>query len=101
MIREEDEVDEIFMEKAKDTILQSDSIVGMYDAAVEWVDEDWLGTIDELPGNIYRIAALGTLTEKLCSFDDREDPSITLMRYVRILGCLSIVAVQILGPPAI
>merc|ERR1719291_1033827 len=65
LIEADEKVEEAWMVEAKANILESDSISRMFWAAEEWIDQDWLGDVDELPGNIYRIAALGTLTEGL------------------------------------
>jgi hypothetical protein len=69
----------------------------MFTAAEENIDEDWLGDVDELPGNIYRIAALGTLTGQL--FEEGADPSEAFARLVRLVGCVTIFLIQVCGPP--
>jgi len=64
----------------------------MLDTALEFIDEEWLGEAGdgkELPGNIYRIAALGTLLEG--------PPS--LLKVVRMCGFCSICVLQLFGPP--
>jgi len=86
----------LWMEIAKDKILESASLTDMFETAAEYIDEEWLGDIDELPGNIYRIAALGTLTENL---GHDADKLVTLMKLVRIAGFISIFLVQLCGPP--
>jgi len=53
------------------------------------IDESWLGAVDEMPGNIYRIAAFGGL-----SIDSLQNLS-------RYLGAISIWLVQFFGPPAV
>ncbi|CAK0795264.1 unnamed protein product [Prorocentrum cordatum] len=90
-------VEEAWKSEAKDLILAADSISAMFTAAEESIDEDWLGDVDELPGNIYRIAALGTLTGGL--FESGVEPSETFSRLVRLVGCITIFLIQICGPP--
>jgi hypothetical protein len=85
------------MVEAKANILESDSISRMFWAAEEWIDQDWLGDVDELPGNIYRIAALGTLTEGLR--DKNATPAEFYTDLIRIVGFISIFLIQIGGPP--
>jgi hypothetical protein len=85
------------MVEAKDAILKADSISHMFWAAEENIDEDWLGDVDELPGNIYRIAALGTLTEGLRNKD--APPAEFYTDIVRIVGFVTIFLIQICGPP--
>lgn len=53
------------------------------------IDEDWLGKIDEMPGNIYRIAAFGGLTVD------------SLQNLARWLGASTIFLVQLFGPPLV
>lgn len=53
------------------------------------IDEDWLGTGDEMPGNIYRIGAYGGLAVN------------SLQNMSRLLGAFIIWAVQFVGPPAV
>jgi hypothetical protein len=96
MLGKDDSEDDMWATIAKDKILEAKTIEHMFDTALEFIDDEWLADIDELPGNIYRIAALGTLTEGL--FHDA-DPSITLMKLVRIFGFVSIFLVQLFGPP--
>jgi len=90
-------VERAWQSAAKDSILEADSISDMFWAAEENIDEDWLGDIDELPGNIYRIAALGTLTGQLC--EKGADPSEAFTRLVRLVGFITIFLIQICGPP--
>jgi hypothetical protein len=92
----DEEEEKLWMEIAKDKILEAPSLTDMFDTAAEYIDDEWLGDIDELPGNIYRIVALGTLTENL---GKDADPLVTLMKIVRILGFISIFLVQLFGPP--
>jgi len=93
----DEQVEEAWKSEAKDLILEAHSMSAMFTAAEENIDEDWLGDIDELPGNIYRIAALGTLTGNL--FEKDVDPSEAFARLVRLVGCVTIFLIQICGPP--
>jgi len=93
----DDQEDAHWQEIAKDKILEAQTISDMFDTALEFIDDEWLGDVDELPGNIYRIAALGTLTENL--FSGQDSPTITLMKLVRICGFIAIFLVQLVGPP--
>ncbi|CAK0867667.1 unnamed protein product, partial [Prorocentrum cordatum] len=91
------QVEEAWKAEAKDSILEANSISEMFWAAEEHIDDDWLGGVDELPGNIYRIAALGTLTSQFSEKD--ADPTDTFRRLVRVVGCITIFLIQLCGPP--
>lgn len=57
--------------------------------AMNLIDEDWLGKVYEMPGNIYRIGAFGGL------------PVNSLQNLSRYFGALAIWVVQFIGPPAV
>jgi len=97
LMGKDDREDEMWATIAKDKILEAKTIEDMFDTALEFIDEDWLGDVDELPGNIYRIAALGTLTGQLC--EQGADPSQIFARLVRLVGCITIFLIQMCGPP--
>jgi len=94
---QDEQLEEAWKSEAKDVILEAVSMSAMFSAAEEHIDEDWLGDIDELPGNIYRIAALGTLTDQL--FEKGVDPSEDFSKLVRLVGCITVFLIQICGPP--
>eukprot|EP00747_Dinoflagellata_sp_TGD_P063686 gnl/TRDRNA2_/TRDRNA2_153569_c0_seq3.p1 gnl/TRDRNA2_/TRDRNA2_153569_c0~~gnl/TRDRNA2_/TRDRNA2_153569_c0_seq3.p1 ORF type:complete len:355 (-),score=44.12 gnl/TRDRNA2_/TRDRNA2_153569_c0_seq3:291-1355(-) len=91
---EESEKDE-YAEKvlAKITILEAENAIELLDAAYEQIDENWLGDVDALPGNIYRIGAFG-------GFSYHETANVAV-GIARRLGCIFIFFIQLLGPPGI
>lgn len=83
---------------AKDNILQkSRSGQELLIRADNLIDQDWLGGIDEMPGNIYRIAAFGGIHIFL-NAPKRLD---ALQNIARYFGTFLIVIVQLIAPPAL
>jgi len=85
------------IEFAKSAIFEATSGENLMMRAQNLIDEDWLGKIDELPGNIYRIAAFGGLSlgpQDCCSMD-------IFQNIARLAGALVIFAIQLCGPPAV
>lgn len=80
----------------KDFIKQARSPIELLERAEVLVKEDWLGHIDELPGDIFTIAAFGDLTKHklLCDFN-------SVQAVVRFMGCLCICAIQFLSGPVV
>lgn len=84
---------------AKRQILKSKSSMELLEHAENLIDEDWLGDIDALEGNVYSIGAFGALNIPAaelgqCSWSGIKSTS-------RLFGCCVIAAVQILGPPSV
>merc|ERR1712232_954615 len=59
------------------------------------VEEDWMVKVDSLPGNLFYVAAFGSLAiEDAFSFK-------SLKAYTKLFGCFCIILVQLIGPPLI
>lgn len=83
---------------AKDNILRlSRSGQDLMMRADNLIDQDWLGKIDEMPGNIYRIAAFGGL--QICLDADKKMD--ILQNVARLFGTFLIFLVQLIAPPAL
>lgn len=59
------------------------------------VDEDWLTSIDVLPGNIYTVLAFGSF------FDSTQNFVYNLKAALTLCGCFLILIIQIVGPPLV
>lgn len=81
--------DEEVRKKVRELILQARSTRDLLTRAEILIDEEWLGPVEAMPGNIYYMAAFG-------EFHCR-----SRMGCFRLLGFLSIVFIQVLAPPLI
>mmetsp|Transcript_70078 Transcript_70078/g.212019 ORF Transcript_70078/g.212019 Transcript_70078/m.212019 type:complete len:458 (+) Transcript_70078:79-1452(+) len=84
------------MEFARKQILEAVSSSDLLERAENLIEEDWLGKIDAMPGNMFTIGAFGDL--------NLAEPATSLKGLkakVRWLGCVAIAFIQLIGPPAI
>jgi len=65
----------------------------------EFVDDDWLGGLDEFPGNIYRIIAFGGL--RTIMFEDGVLSFQGMQKLSEKLGLFFIFLIQLFVPPAV
>jgi len=63
------------------------------------VDEDWLGSVEAMPGNMYSIAAFGEISTKKADSNPCSPKSQKI--YARFFGLAIIWLIQMGGPPAI
>jgi len=84
------------MEAAKQQILESYSLAEFLEKVEILIEEDWLGSVDNLPGNMYYIATFGDLTKDNISFDL---PGVKAI--ARCLGCLVISTIQFVSGPIV
>jgi len=89
--------EEEMIKYAKDQLLQTTSNKNLMDTAELLIDEDWCGKVDALPGNIYRLAVMGDIFLKMGGRLGFEE----VQQIAKIFGVLTIVAIQIVGPPMI
>merc|ERR1719400_1588929 len=84
------------MESAKQQILEAYSLAEFLEAVEILIEEDWLGKIDPLPGNMYFIVTFGDLTKEkfACNLS-------FLKAVARFLGCTLIAAIQIVSGPIV
>jgi len=73
--------------KALSSIVGSQTTLELFELMDQLIDDDWLGGINEFPGNIYRMHAFKPLPEP-------KFPAVT-----RRVGFFIIVAIQLFGPP--
>jgi hypothetical protein len=96
----------------KNAILQASAMWELLDIAEAKIEEDWLGTSDDLPGNMYRMAAFGRLfhiegsvTMFRKHHHDEPEDVLSVYDYVvclsRIFGAGLIWFFQFFGPPAL
>lgn len=79
-------------EYAKVQICNSDTTAEILLKAEALIEEDWLDKVDALPGNLYCVGAFGNLMPK----DMYQTTSLS-----KLLGCFTIVMMQIVAPPLI
>lgn len=84
------------MESAKTQIVAATSASDLLEKAELLIEEDWLGQIDAMPGNMYFIGAFGALTKGsvTCDFD-------WLKARARHVGCIVIALTQLVSPPIV
>jgi len=75
--------------KAVSAMVGAESTLELFELMDQLIQDDWLGGLDEFPGNIYQIAAFRPLPE--CTF-----PALT-----RRAGFWCIVLIQLCGPPLV
>lgn len=93
------EIDESYhmKEYAKQQILDSESNSEILMKAEMLLEEDWLGKVDALPGNLFCLGAFGDILPE-------HAPCFSLQNvkgYTKYFGCILIVLLQLLGPPLI
>lgn len=98
-IEQGDKFDEnVVMSKfARKSLLTVDSPEDLLLTAELLIYEDWLGKVDALPGNMYRLAVMGGVFGALTGPTFRDK----LQDFAKMLGILSVCMVQICGPPMI
>lgn len=89
--------EEVMVKYARHTLLQTNNTSDMMLTAELLIDEDWLGQVDALPGNVYRLAVMGDVFVNMGEqgWHDRAQS------IAKIIGILLIIAIQIVGPPMI
>mmetsp|Transcript_22158 Transcript_22158/g.43198 ORF Transcript_22158/g.43198 Transcript_22158/m.43198 type:complete len:392 (+) Transcript_22158:69-1244(+) len=107
----DDEEKEKDMEKQHELIkelVDSKSIVGCTELMDQCIDDDWLGGLDSLPGNVYRIIAFGGLNADKSNGDYTDDEwrrgmhgFKTFQKSSEKLGIFFIFAIQAFVPPAV
>jgi len=93
MSRAEQESEKAKMDNTKAQLMEAVSGQDLLLRAEVLIHQNWLGKIQALPGNIYRIGAFGRLA------DYRADT--THKSLGKILGWTAIWVIQVFGPPAI
>lgn len=93
MSRAEKESEETKIEAAKAGLMEATSGQDLLLRAEVLIQQNWLGKIEALPGNIYRIGAFGRLADL-----QRKTAHKTLGR---VFGWVAVWLVQVVGPPAI
>eukprot|EP00812_Abedinium_dasypus_P011909 NODE_544_length_1488_cov_267.344033.p1 GENE.NODE_544_length_1488_cov_267.344033~~NODE_544_length_1488_cov_267.344033.p1 ORF type:complete len:382 (-),score=151.78 NODE_544_length_1488_cov_267.344033:325-1470(-) len=82
-------------DKAKTRISEAKDGPDLLQKLETLVEEDWLGDITEIEGNIYRLAAFSAM-EFRAQFNYE-----ALEGNARLLGCVLIASLQVIGPPAV
>lgn len=75
--------------QAVSDIVGADSTLLLFELMDQLIEDDWLGGIDALPGDIYRMAAFKPLPQR------------TVFAVTRRVGFFLIVAIQLIGPPLV
>eukprot|EP00930_Biecheleria_cincta_P069654 TRINITY_DN57369_c0_g1_i1.p1 TRINITY_DN57369_c0_g1~~TRINITY_DN57369_c0_g1_i1.p1 ORF type:complete len:421 (-),score=75.60 TRINITY_DN57369_c0_g1_i1:23-1285(-) len=102
--REEFENHEVMQQEAqrklfaKRHIIQATSGQDLFFRAENTIEEDWLGRVDEMPGNIYRIMAFGAAANETVTYAFSEK---ALRNLATQLGFFAILLLQWIGPPSI
>eukprot|EP00929_Paragymnodinium_shiwhaense_P121631 TRINITY_DN9394_c0_g1_i1.p1 TRINITY_DN9394_c0_g1~~TRINITY_DN9394_c0_g1_i1.p1 ORF type:complete len:459 (+),score=105.65 TRINITY_DN9394_c0_g1_i1:86-1462(+) len=81
---------------ARQALLETTSNADVMQTAELLIEEDWLGKVDALPGNIYRLSIMGdVLVAGTGSWSE------DLAVFAKVLGMVVVVLVQVAGPPMI
>jgi len=89
--------DEVMIKFARKSLLAADSTADLMMIAELSIQEDWLGKVEALPGNIFRLAVMGDIFVTTT----KETLRYKLQAFAKMLGILSIIMVQFAGPPMI
>jgi len=90
--------DDVGQEFVKKRLLETYTNAEVRMTAESLIDESWLGNVDALPGNIYRLAVMGDIFDKA----DRTASLLEKVQiYAKMWGLFIIVLIQVLGPPMI
>merc|ERR1711879_827631 len=84
------------IKRAKCEILKCNSCKEILEKAEANIESDWLGLVEDVPGDIYFIGALGNLTDG-ASMRDKSG----LKTKARWIDCMLIAVIQLVGPPAL
>eukprot|EP00929_Paragymnodinium_shiwhaense_P067116 TRINITY_DN33781_c0_g1_i1.p1 TRINITY_DN33781_c0_g1~~TRINITY_DN33781_c0_g1_i1.p1 ORF type:complete len:444 (+),score=79.31 TRINITY_DN33781_c0_g1_i1:102-1433(+) len=82
-------------------ICQCHSMYEMLQKMDALIKDDWLGGLDELPGNIYRVSAFGLLhkVHKACMLLGDCQPLEAFKVSAAVFGFLCVFIIQLVGPP--
>lgn len=89
MTSEEQRREQEMKKHALSAIVGAQTTLDLFEFMDQLIEDDWLGGIDEFPGNIYRMAAF------------KPFPECTFASLTRRVGFWCIVVIQLFGPPLV
>eukprot|EP00928_Gymnodinium_smaydae_P034880 TRINITY_DN24628_c0_g1_i2.p1 TRINITY_DN24628_c0_g1~~TRINITY_DN24628_c0_g1_i2.p1 ORF type:complete len:442 (-),score=73.56 TRINITY_DN24628_c0_g1_i2:275-1600(-) len=89
--------EEVMRAFARKQLLNAESNSDLLMTSEIVIEEDWLGGVEALPGNIYRLAVFGSIFVKL----QGESWAHNAQAVAKMIGIFVIIMIQIIGPPAI